>query len=53
MNLTAGKNDRYQAQYVTVVGMYPKAIQLLGYELESGSYLPDTPASLNLSLIHI
>ena len=37
----------YQAQYVTVVGMYPKAIQLLGYELESGSYLPDTPASLN------
>lgn len=47
MNLTAGKNDRYQAQYVTVVGMYPKAIQLLGYELESGSYLPDTPASLN------
>ena len=28
MNLTAGKNDRYQAQYVTVVGMYPKACLL-------------------------
>ena len=36
--------DVYKRQ---VVGMYPKAIQLLGYELESGSYLPDTPASLN------
>ncbi|WP_367924931.1 ABC transporter permease [uncultured Ruthenibacterium sp.] len=45
MSLAAGKNDRYEAQYVTVVGMYPKAIELLGYELESGSYLPDVPSS--------
>ena len=47
MSIVSGKNDRYAAQYVSVVGMYPKAIELLGYELQSGNYLPETPASSN------
>lgn len=37
LQLFAGKNDRYES-YINVVGVYPEALQALGYELTEGSY---------------
>ena len=42
VGVTAGKNGRYTMDYANVVGMYPKAIESLEYELTSGVYLPDS-----------
>lgn len=38
-NLVAGKNDRYQTGYVELYGIYPEALEMMQYELKSGSYL--------------
>ena len=35
----AGKNDRYSMAGYNVYGMYPEAMEALGYELVSGSYI--------------
>ena len=40
-NLVAGKNDRYQTGYVELYGIYPEALEMMQYELKSGSYLPE------------
>lgn len=41
----AGKNDRYSTGAYNLVGMYPDAVEALGYELISGDYLTDTTGS--------
>ena len=47
MQITAGKNGRYVMGSANVVGMYPKAIEALEYELVSGQYLPEKAAAMN------
>lgn len=42
LNVTAGKNDRYAMQYAQVVGIYPAAIEALGFTMISGHGLPET-----------
>ena len=39
-NLLAGKNGRYQTGYTELYGIYPEALELMQYELKTGSYLP-------------
>ncbi len=36
--LFAGKNERYMAYFYNVIGVYPDALPLLGYELLEGSW---------------
>ncbi len=36
--LFAGKNERYMAYFYNVIGVYPDALPLLGYELIEGSW---------------
>ncbi len=38
MGLYAGKNDRYQMMIWNMVGVYPEALPMLGYELLEGRY---------------
>lgn len=38
LELVAGKDDRYNA-YADIVGVYPEALEKLGYELQDGNYL--------------
>lgn len=33
------KNGRYEATYMNVYGVYPEALEMMGWELESGRYL--------------
>lgn len=37
-NIYTGRNDRYQNYFYNVVGVYPEALPLLGYELIEGSF---------------
>lgn len=38
IKLLAGQNDRYQASWSEVVGMYPEAIEKLGYTMLEGKF---------------
>lgn len=39
MKLLAGRNDRYEMQLYNMVGVYPEALEKLGYELLDGNFL--------------
>ncbi len=41
----AGNGDRYISEYAMLVGMNPKAVPLMEYELLGGRYLSETPPS--------
>ncbi|MEG1931590.1 MAG: ABC transporter permease [Pygmaiobacter sp.] len=40
-SVIGGKGDRYKMETYNIVGMYPKAIEALQYELTSGHYLKE------------
>lgn len=43
LQLYAGNNDRYQ-MYPNIVGVYPEALPLLGYQIQEGSFFPEEGA---------
>ena len=41
-NISAGRNDRYQAQIYNLMGAYPDALQPMGFQLTEGQWLAET-----------
>ena len=41
-NISAGRNDRYQAQIYNLMGAYPDALQPMGFQLTEGQWLTET-----------
>ena len=43
--ITAGRNDRYTSDIYNLIGIDPTALEPMGFALQSGSWLTNTPAS--------
>ena len=43
--ISAGRNDRYTADIYNLVGIDPSAMEPMGFALQSGSWLTNTPAN--------
>ena len=41
-NISAGRNDRYQAQIYNLMGAYPDALEPMGFQLTEGQWLTET-----------
>ena len=42
--ITAGRNDRYKMEIYNMIGIDPTALEPMGFALQSGSWLTNTPA---------
>ena len=43
--ITAGRNDRYSARLDNLVGVYPDALEPMGFVLADGSWLPESSSA--------
>ena len=41
--ITAGRNDRYTMEIYNLIGIDPTALEPMGFALQSGSWLTNTP----------
>lgn len=40
LSIFAGKNSRYRLEYVNMIGVYPEALEKMGYRIDRGETLP-------------
>ena len=50
IKLIGGKKDRYVMDWMNIVGIYPEAIEKLGYEIKEGSTFPESSKKINIIL---
>lgn len=51
--ITAGRNDRYTMEIYNLIGIDPTALEPMGFALQSGSWLTNTPASEKAAKLQI
>lgn len=51
--ITAGRNDRYTMDISNLIGIDPTALEPMGFALQSGSWLTNTPASEKAAKLQI
>ena len=50
LKMVGGKKDRYMMEWMNIVGIYPEAIEKLGYELKEGTTFPENSKKINIIL---